>query len=71
MDEELKILQKYGVMTSSFLDSKLKTNQISIIRKLNSLEKFGMVKIVRFSNIKGERRLYMTNEVYKHIFEDD
>jgi hypothetical protein len=64
MQEELKIIQKMGIITSSELQELIDKNIRTIIRNLNRLEEWGDIKIMIFKTDKIRRRLYVDEEVY-------
>ncbi len=71
--DELKIVEKLGIVTSSTVQSFIDKNIQSIIKQLNSFEKIGEIKIINTRRARGgERRYYMTNEMYNIIgFEEE
>lgn len=65
--DELNFIKKLGASTSSELEEIMKKNIRGIIRKLNTLEMIGEIKILIFRTEKVRRRVYCNNEVYNNI----
>ena len=69
--DELEVIQKLGVATSQVLVNILKKPRQNVIGCLNTLEKLKEIRIVELSYHKCERRLYMTNEIYRDYFKEE
>jgi len=67
MEEELKTIQKMGMITSTELQELVDKNIRTIIRNLNRLEEWGDIKIIIFKSDKIRRRLYINEEVYNNF----
>ena len=67
MEEELKTIQKMGMITSTELQELVGKNIRTIIRNLNRLEEWGDIKIIIFKSDKIRRRLYINEEVYNNF----
>lgn len=65
--DELNFIKKLGASTSSELEEIMEKNIRGIIRKLNTLEMIGEIKILIFRTEKVRRRVYCNNEVYNNI----
>lgn len=61
--EVMIIIKKEGIITSMILAHLLKKNIRSIIRSLNTLEKWNEIKIIRM----GQKRFYIENGLYQNI----
>lgn len=68
---ELTIIQKKGIVTTSDLFKQLEKGIRSIIKQCNSLAEYGMIAIIecrKNTTYNGTRRYYMKNEIYKNCF---
>lgn len=64
MEEELKIINNLGAVTSTELGGIMDKNIRTIIRNLNRLIICGDIQILTFKTDKIRRRLYINGEVY-------
>jgi len=67
MDEE-GVIEKLGIAKSSTIHSFLDKQYTGVMKFLNTLEKYGELKIVVVHYNKGTKRLYMKNEIYTNYF---
>jgi len=67
MNEE-QIIIKLGVGTSSAIHFFINRSCSGIIRSLNNLEKFDLIKVVEVHYNHGIKKLYMTEEIYEDYF---
>ena len=64
MNDELAIINKLGMVTSSELQEMIDKNIRTIIRNLNRLNNANYIHIVLFNTEKIRRRLYINEEIY-------
>jgi len=67
MNEE-KIVIKLGVGTSSAINFFIDRSCGNVIRSLNNLEKFELIKVVEVHYNHGIKKLYMTEQIYEDYF---
>lgn len=71
---ELDIVKKQGIVTSTMISNILDKPRQNVIKQLNSWETVGEIKII-FCNenttTNGTRRFYMINEIYEDYFEEE
>lgn len=64
---ELQVLQRVGMATSSEVKELLEKSLRNTIKQLNSLEDRKQISIIIFSKGKIRRRLYILDELYNNI----
>jgi hypothetical protein len=64
---ELQVVEKLGMVKSTTVQQMTGKHLVSTIKQLNSLVKCGAIKMIILSKQNGERRLYMTPEMYEEI----
>jgi len=67
MEEELKVLRKLGVATSTEVGELVDKQIRSVIRGLKQLEIYGEIKIMVFRTAQHRRKIYLTNEIYDNL----
>jgi len=66
--DELEVVKKLGIAKSSTIHSFLDKSYIGTIKCLNTLEKYGEIKIVVVHYRRGTKKLYIKNEIYTNYF---
>jgi hypothetical protein len=69
--DELEVIQRLGITISPTICKKIEDkSKRNIIRTLNILNEFDEIKIITIPMKQTERRLYMTHEIYRNLFEE-
>lgn len=69
--EELEAIRELGIATSKEVRDLIRKSWQSTIRQLNNLEKFGFVRVVSLQSSDGTKRIYIEEEIYEEIIEDE
>jgi len=69
--DELEVVNKLGAVTSTEVAEILHKHQANVILQLQSLEKVGEIKMIITTKLKGKRRIYTTNDIYKNMFNNE